>query len=54
MKKDTIKNADGIKPRMMSYREAEEYMEVGYLLNRGQSLSELGEIFVESLKAFAD
>ncbi|MBQ3965033.1 MAG: LysR family transcriptional regulator [Firmicutes bacterium] len=34
--------------------KAKEYMEVGYLLNRGQSLSELGEIFVESLKAFAD
>ena len=30
-----------------------EHMEIGYLLNRGQSLSELGEIFVESLKGFA-
>lgn len=30
-----------------------EYMEIGYLLKKGESLSELGEVFVETLKEFS-
>ena len=29
-----------------------EYMEIGYLLKKGQSLSDMGEIFINSLKEF--
>lgn len=31
-----------------------EYMEIGYLLNRDQSLSELGQIYIDALRAYAE
>ena len=52
--------SSGIFPRQLQGDEIiavpldeDEHMVIGYLLNRGQTLSELGQIFVEELKAYA-
>ena len=34
--------------------EEQEYMEIGYLLNRDQSLSELGGIYIDALREYAE
>jgi len=53
--------SSGIFPRHLQGEEiialpldTEEYMEIGYLLNRDQSLSELGTIYIDALREYED